>query len=70
MKFGSQSVKRMLKNHKEICRPTGRSLGPVLKTVDATRALEESKVSDSNLAATSPPRAGKLQTLARRDLDA
>ena len=49
----------------------GRSLGLVPETVAAaTGALEEDWVSDCNLVALSPPRAGKYQTHTWRDLDA
>ena len=55
---------------KEICRPTGRSLGPEPETTAAIEALKESRISDCNLVDPSPPRAGKSQARTRRDLEA
>lgn len=42
---------------RRFCGLSGRSSGPTLDTSAATGALEESRVSDSDFAAPSPPKA-------------
>ena len=59
-------MQRTLKKQavRRFCRPMGRSPGLALDTT-AAGALEESWVSDSNLAAPSPPTVGKSQIFTR-----
>ena len=54
---------------RRFCQPIGSSMGPVPETVGATGALEDNRVSDCSLVASSPPRVEKSQTHTREYLD-